>query len=258
MADQFRRKREPRHIRLYHSITGSDAWRDLSGNAVKLLIALARFDDGKSNGKLYFSERTGAKETGLSRNTVKRCLDELIEHGFIAQTKPGAFNRNNLLAATYRLTWVAAPGCNPSAPTRDFEKWKHENSQAQILTPSGSNSDSHMETPAGGGSIPDSEATETSHVSNSRGGSNIGPQIVYQREGEAVSETEGQRQANPTSGAKLADLRERLIEHLQASGPGEQSRLADTLDIPGGTLSKFVNGKSLAARYHDRLLRAVA
>lgn len=258
MADKFRRKKEPRHLRLYHSITGCDAWLSLSGNAVKVLIALARFDDGSSNGKLYFSERTGAKETGLARNTVKRCLAELIEKGFIAQTKPGAFNRNNLLAATYRLTWVAAPGCSPSAPTRDFEKWKHGNSQAQSLTPSGSNSDTCMETPAGGGSIPDSAETETSHVSSFGGGSKYGPQIVYQGEDGADPETTGRKQANPTSGAKLADLRERLIDHLQSSEPGEQSRLADTLDIPGGTLSKFVNGKNLPARYHDPLLRAVA
>ncbi|MDJ0979253.1 MAG: helix-turn-helix domain-containing protein [Erythrobacter sp.] len=258
MADKYRRKKEPRHIRLYHSITGSEAWLDLSGNAVKVLIALARFDDGQSNGKLYFSERTGAKETGLSRNTVKRCLAELIEHGFIAQTKPGAFNRNNLLAATYRLTWVAAPGCNPSAPTRDFEKWKHGNSQAQILTPSGSNSDSCMCSRTQAGSIPDTHSTETSHVSNSGGGSNIGPQIIYQREGEAELETNARKQANPTSGAFLGELRERLVQHLQASEPGEQSRLADTLDIPGGTLSKFVNGKNLPDHHRARLADALA
>lgn len=101
MADKWRRKKEPRHIRLYHSITGTEAWRHLSGNGIKVLIALARFDDGGSNGELYFSERTAAAQTGLSRNTVRRALRELIDKGFIAQTKSGAFNRNNLLAATY-------------------------------------------------------------------------------------------------------------------------------------------------------------
>lgn len=258
MADKFRRKKEPRHLRLYHSITGCDAWLALSGNAVKVLIALARFDDGGSNGELYFSERTGAKATGLSRNTVKRCLAELIEKGFIAQTKPGAFNRNNLLAATYRLTWVAAPGCKPSAPTRDFEKWKHGKSQAQFLTPSGSNSDTCMETPAGGGSIPDTSETETSHVSSFGSGSKYGPQIVYQGEGSAEPETEARKQANPASGPKLAELRQRLMDHLQSSDPGEQSRLADALDIPGGTLSKFVNGRNLPDRHCDRLAKALA
>ena len=258
MADKFRRKKEPRHLRLYHSITGCDAWLALSGNSVKVLIALARFDDGGSNGELYFSERTGAKATGLSRNTVKRCLAELIEKGFIAQTKPGAFNRNNLLAATYRLTWVAAPGCKPSAPTRDFEKWKHGNSQAQNLTPSGSNSDTCMETPAESGSIPDTANTETSHVSSFPGGSKYGPQVVYQEEGSAEPETSGRKQANPKSGAQLAELRQRLMDRLQSNEPGEQTRLAEAAGIPGGTLSKFINGKNLPAQYRAVLARAIA
>ena len=208
MADKWRQKKEPRHLRLYHSITGCDAWLALSGPAVKVLIALARFDDGSSNGELYFSERTGAKATGFSRNTVKRCLGELIEKGFIAQTKPGAFNRNNLLAATYRLTWVAAPKCKPSAPTRDFEKWKPGNSQAQFLTASGSNSDTGVETQGQGGSIPDSPETETSHVSSFPSGSNSGPQVVYQGDGNSVAASQQRKHALEHRRADLADLRE--------------------------------------------------
>lgn len=258
MADPFRRKKEPRHIRLYHSFTDCEAWLALSGNAVKVLIALARFDDGSSNGRLFFSERTGAKATGLSRNTVKRCLGELIEKGFIAQTKPGAFNRNNLLAATYRLTWVPAPGCSPSAPTRDFEKWEPGNSQAQTLTPLGSKSDNCMETLVGGGSTPDNAETETSDVSSLRGDSNSGPQIVYQGKGNCEPETIGWKQVSSASRTNLAGLRQRLIDHLKSSEPGEQSRLANTLDIPGGTLSKFVNGRNLPAAYCDRLANALA
>ena len=257
MADKFRRKKEPRHLRLYHSITGCDAWLALSGNAVKVLIALARFDDGGSNGGLYFSERTGAKATGLSRNTIKRCLTELIEKGFIAQTKPGHFDHRGLGAATYRLTWVAAPGCTPSAPTRDFENWKDGKSGVQGLAETGSNFDTGKETPGEGGSNSDTRSTETSDVSIFGGGSKYGPQIVYQGEGTAEPETQGRKQANPTHGAKLGILRGRLIEHLEHGEPGEQSRLAERLDIPGGTLSKFINGKSLPAHHLDRLERAL-
>lgn len=229
----------------------------LSGNAVKVLIALARFDDGSSNGRLYFSERTGAKATGLSRNTVKRCLGELIEKGFIAQTKPGAFNRNNLLAATYRLTWVPAPGFSPSAPTRDFEKWEPGNSQAQTLTPSGSKPDNCTETFVGSGSSPDSAETETSDVSRLLGGSNSGPQTVYQVGSNEIPETIGRKQANPPSRVDLTELRQRLVDHLRVSGPGHQSCLARDLEIPGGTLSKFLNGRNLPASYRDRLARAL-
>ena len=214
MADAFRRKKENRHTRLYHSITGCKAWVALSGNAVKVLITLARFYYGSSNGHLFFSERTGAKATGLSRNTVRRCLNELIEKGFIAQTKPGAFNRNNLWAATYRLTWVAASGCDPSAPTRDFESWEDGNSQAPVLTPSGSNSHTCTEKPAEGGLISDSPETETSDVSKLLSGSNSAPQTVYQVGGGNTPETKRRKQANPPSGVDLAELRQRLVANL--------------------------------------------
>lgn len=257
MADKFRRTREPRHIRLYHSITGSEAWLHLSGNSMKVLIALARFNDGKNNGELYFSERTGAKETGLSRNTVKRCLQELIEKGFIVQTKPGAFNRNNLLAATYRLTWVPWPGGKPSAPTRDFEKWKPENSQAQSLTPSGSNFDTSGETGGQGGSIPDTPTTGTSDFSGLGGGSNNGPQVCYQGGRSEQPQKPAREQANSLHRANLAVLRNRVLDHLQSCDPGEQSRVAAHAGVPGATLSKFVNGGGLPERYHEPLSAAV-
>jgi DNA-binding MarR family transcriptional regulator len=258
MADKWRRKKEPRHIRLYHSITESEAWRHLSGNAIKVLIALARFDDGSSNGELFFSERTGASAAGLSRNTVRRALRELIDKGFIAQTKPGAFNRNTLLAATYRLTWVAWPGGRPSAPTRDFEKWKPGNSQAQSLTRSGADFAPPMETMSPEGSEIDPLCVETPHVSVKGGGSEYVPQVIYQGDGSAEAGTARRKQANPTTAADLRDLRSGLIEHLQSRELGEQRRLADRLGIPPGTLSKFIHGRNLPEPYRRPLAEAVA
>jgi hypothetical protein len=40
---------EPRHIRIYHRITGSRAWQAASGNAIKLLIAVMRLNNGENN-----------------------------------------------------------------------------------------------------------------------------------------------------------------------------------------------------------------
>lgn len=257
MADKFRRKKEPRHLRLYHSITGTDAWRHLSGNGIKVLIALARLDDGNSNGTLFFSERKGSLETGLSRNTVRKALKELQEKGFIAQTKPGAFNRNNLLAATYRLTWVAWPGGKPAAPTRDFEKWKHENSQAQNLTPSGANIEPPLETGPSGGAENDPPLLETPLVHVGASGSISVPQVVYQEGRASAAETEQRKQANSCTAAILDDLRTWTLDHLKRNEVGEQSRLADGLGIPAGTLSKFLNGGNLPAKYREPLSDAV-
>lgn len=258
MADRFRRKHEPRHIRLYHSITGCEAWRDLTGNAIKVLIALARYDDGNSNGQLYFSERQGAKDTGLSRNTVRRALAELIAKGFIAQTKPGAFNRNNLLAATYRLTWVAWPGGKPSAPTRDFDRWKPDgNSQAQNLTTIGAKSAPPLETSGDGGSEFDPPTVETLHVSVGRPMSETEPQLLYQGNRGSDQETGQWKQANPASAAFPGLLREATRKRLETAEPGEQTRLAQLIDCPPGTLSKFINGRNLPDAYCDRLAAIV-
>jgi hypothetical protein len=258
MSDRFRRKHEPRHIRLYHSVTGCEAWRELTGNGIKVLIALARYDDGNSNGQLFFSERQGAKDTGLSRNTVRRALAELIAKGFIAQTKPGAFNRNNLLAATYRLTWVAWPGGKPSAPTRDFERWKPDgNSQAQSLTETGAVIAPPLETQGDLGADFDPSIMETPHVSVGPSMSETGPQLLYQGDSRSDQETGQWKQANPASGAFPAILRDATLKRLADAQPGEQKRLSERIDCPPGTLSKFINGRNLPETYHQRLAAIV-
>lgn len=126
MADKFRRKKEPKHIRLYASITGSEAWRHLSGNAVKVLLALVARDDGTRNGTISFSVREASETANISVPTATRCLHELVELGFIRCTEKGAFSRKLSHASTWRYTWAAWPGGAPAAPTRDFEKWRSD------------------------------------------------------------------------------------------------------------------------------------
>lgn len=135
MSDKFRRKKEPKHIRLYASITSSEAWRHLSGNAIKVLLALVARDDGTRNGSIAFSYREAAQVTGMSARTCWRCLIELQDKGFIACTDKGGFNRKVLHSSLWRYTWAAWRGGKPAAPTRDFEKWQpDENSRMQILS----------------------------------------------------------------------------------------------------------------------------
>lgn len=140
MSDKFRRKKEPKHIRLYASITNSEAWKHLSGNSVKVLLALVARDNGERNGNIGFSVREAAEAGNIAINTASRCLQELQDLGFIARTEKGAFSRKISHASLWRYTWQAAPGCRPAAPTRDFEKWKpDEKSRSQKLTSAVSN-----------------------------------------------------------------------------------------------------------------------
>jgi len=122
MANPCRKKTEPRHTRLYHHITGTSAWKSLSGNAIKVLLALVRLNDGSNNGKIFFSDRQASVETGLARNTCIKALRELVEKGFLRIVEKGHFDRKVRHATVWRITWLAAPGLG--GPTRDFEKWK--------------------------------------------------------------------------------------------------------------------------------------
>jgi len=119
------RSREARHARLYHRLTNSSAWFDLSGNAIKVLILLMRLENGTNNGELFLSGRCAADWANLSEKTGKNALRELEEHGFISATQRGHFQRKNSQATKWRLTWISWPS-GRKGPTNDFEKWQGE------------------------------------------------------------------------------------------------------------------------------------
>lgn len=258
MTDKFRRKKQPRHVRVYHSMMDTDAWRAASGNSIKVLLALVAKDNGDRNGELAFSCREAADLTGLSVRTCQRCLKELQELGFIRCTQRGAFSRKTLHASLWRYTWQAWPE-GKKGPTRDFEKWKPDgNTRMQICPATDANMSEAMETPPATDADIATEETGKSLVSTNSKSDRIATLTIYQGEAQSDLETEQRKQANPDNRANLATLRQRLIERLQSSEPGEQSRLADMIGIPGGTLSKFVNGKNLPDRHCDRLAKALA
>lgn len=115
------RNRHARHTRIDHAMMETAAWRDLSGNAVKMLLHLASLEDGSNNGDIRCGVREAAETTGLSRMTVSRSLAELVDHGFIAQTVAGHFSVKTRIATCWRLTWVAWP--RRSGPTHEYRAW---------------------------------------------------------------------------------------------------------------------------------------
>jgi hypothetical protein len=125
------RSRESRHVRLYGFMTSSAAWLDLSGNAVKLLIHLATFENGTNNGLIFLSERMAAEGIGVSKRTAGKLFDELERHGLIAPTAKGYFKVKRGPATQWRLTWLTWAG---KAPTNEWRAWQPEKkSRAQFL-----------------------------------------------------------------------------------------------------------------------------
>lgn len=249
-----RNKWDARHTRLPHLMTGSAAWRDLSGNAIKVLIALQRLDHGGANGALFFSARKASDETGLSRNTVMAALRDLESHGFIVAVARGEFHRiKRSPATTWRLTFATAPALSMPT-TNEWQRWRppvETNSRAQNLNTTGSKSDHDMETVGATGSNIAPVIVETPLVSVVGGGSNFGPQLVCHRQGKPGARFSNGNSNGNTAGPEtvagdiLVTLRNRLIDHLNRGAVGEQSRIAGAAKIPGGTLSKFINGRGL-------------
>ncbi|GLV21987.1 hypothetical protein TomMM35A_18400 [Sphingobium sp. TomMM35A] len=116
-----RRRKSPPFVMLYHSMTGTPAWLDLSGNAVKLLVHMVKLSNGINNGEIVMSGRMAADAVGLARNTVMTALKELQEHGFVAMTAGAGFSCKVRVAPTWRLTFQPA---GHDAPTHDYRYWK--------------------------------------------------------------------------------------------------------------------------------------
>lgn len=122
-ANATGRSSNDKHVRLYDWLTASEAWSELSGNAVKLLIYIATFDNGSNNGELFMSERHAADGINVSKKTAHRLLVELQEKGFLVQTAPGSFRTKRSPAAQWRLTFKPWPS-RSKGPTNEWRNWR--------------------------------------------------------------------------------------------------------------------------------------
>jgi len=259
-----RRGKEPRHVRLYHSVTSCAAWQDLSGNAVKLLIALLRMDKGGDNGSLFLSVRMAADMIRVHRNTAVRLFQELEDHGFIAPTDKGHFRIKGGAATTWRVTWLGAPGY---PPTRDFERWTPETgnksrSQKNSTTVTKIVPPAETPTPPVTNIVPGS--TETSHVSNPDQCTKTVTQVVCHGHSGIGAVSSRRKQANSAGGDfeletdAVSEVRDAALDIIGRSPPGKQTEIARRASIPGGTFSKFLSGRSLGRHHLIALQSAIA
>lgn len=257
MADKWRRKKEPHHVRLYHSVMDSEAFRHLSGNALKVLLSLVRLDNGSRNGAIAYSARRAADDTGLSVRTAWTALQELQDKGFICCTQKGSFNRKVQHASLWRYTWAAWPE-GKMGPTRDFEKWRPDGKTRMQFLPSADaiSSEAMETTPLTEASFAPEE-TENPQKCDVSSSARIATLNSNQRGAKAGHGNGAWKQPARLDRPELADLRLAFIAHLDRSEPGEQSRLALRIDCPGGTLSKFKSGGRLPIAYIEPLRKVV-
>ena len=90
----------------------SKDYRNLSGNAIKLLLALCYQYRGHSNGNLNAAWSVMREQFGFrSQETLNRAKKELISAGMIVETRTPRFLNPGGQCALYALTWKNIDDC---------------------------------------------------------------------------------------------------------------------------------------------------
>jgi hypothetical protein len=104
MARKQDKERADRYFQLHHYMLKTDAWKALSAAAVRVYIQIGSRYNGANNGKLAFSVRDAAAECNLAINTAMRALHDLVDLGFIEETRHGGLSKKTRIASEWRLT----------------------------------------------------------------------------------------------------------------------------------------------------------
>lgn len=118
-----KRPQEGQYVNLPYAQLKSNAWRSLSGAAVKVWLELhARFNGG-NNGVLSLSMAEAAEALGMGKATVQRAFRELQDKGFIVLEKEGSWYHRR--AHEWRLTTKPVQSSKgKSPPTMDWRNWQ--------------------------------------------------------------------------------------------------------------------------------------
>jgi hypothetical protein len=114
-----RSNNKPRYVGLPHYIMDTFAWQRLSVTARAAWLEFVRIHNGCNNGKLAMSERMLGKKLGISHDTARRAINELLTLGFIVITKASTFFGKRC-AAEYRLTHLKND-ITDELPSREFQ-----------------------------------------------------------------------------------------------------------------------------------------
>ena len=120
-VDKTGRNAEHQYWNFPYSMARSLAFQQLSGVAAKVLIELRTRFNGYNNGRISLSLEEGAALLAMSKSTVKRAMEELVEVGFIRLVRQGRFYGR--LASEWRLTFEDFDGQRGTA-THEWKQWQ--------------------------------------------------------------------------------------------------------------------------------------
>jgi hypothetical protein len=99
-----RSEKKDRYFALHHYMLKTDAWRALSAPARVVYLQIGLRYDGFNNGRIAMSVRDAASECGLAKDTANRAFKELVDLGFIEETRHGGLSRKTRIASEWRMT----------------------------------------------------------------------------------------------------------------------------------------------------------
>jgi hypothetical protein len=104
------RDHQPRHVRIYHYMMETPAWKSLgvAERAMYVDIASRYAGLGSNNGRIHYSVREAAERLHIGKSTAARALEILSDRGFIVAEKRGAFSLKARHATEWRLTEFAS------------------------------------------------------------------------------------------------------------------------------------------------------
>lgn len=234
-----------RHVRLYHYLMQTAAWKSLKAleRAIYIEIAARYAGDGSNNGTIGYSIREAASTFKVGKSSAARALETLQDRGFIVARKKGAFSLKSRHSTEWRLTEF---GCDLTGalPTKEFARWSPENqkpvpSQTLIVPQTGP-----ADTSSGTGRFasPLTVPSAGPRTADSRIlGSSVGTHIVYQGEGSKRAES-GSRSALPKSAvASEPPASVELLMLAKAAGrtPAETADLLQSIPDASGAIAEI-------------------
>jgi hypothetical protein len=214
------------HVRLYDWLIGP-LLELCTGNEIKALIFIAKFDFGDNNGRIHMSERRLSEGISVDRKTARKLLNGLERKGFIACTSKGSFNAKRSPASEWRLTWKSWPD-RSQGPTNEYRRVLKEKGRGEKL-------------PIAGGEIPPRAARERST------GGEISPVSNAERQKTAKSDRGETGPLTLASGeaAPVTLIRELVSAWWRTAQPKDRLRLASQHGLQIGELISFIQGQDL-------------
>ncbi|WP_289043312.1 helix-turn-helix domain-containing protein [uncultured Aliiroseovarius sp.] len=130
-----KKSKEGQYVPLPYAQLKSEAWRSLSGAAVRVWLELHTRYHGGNNGKLTLSFAEAGEALGMGKATVQRAYAELVEKGFVVLERKG--NWYNRRAHEWRLTtkpMQRSKGKEP--PTLDWRSYRVKKNRGSSSEPS--------------------------------------------------------------------------------------------------------------------------